>query len=575
MKKNINEAYYKPRKNATTSDKKTRYIKISVKRLTQNQDAANVDDTATTQTQKEYIKVLLKNIDENDANNIKDTLISGAKVITSDVKTKNGVFKVPSLSFIIPDAKFSKWIKHMVPKIQTLLDSSNDATYPNSKTLQDDIMDAVHSAPSEETTQRAEQSLKEMEEAVYKAIRENRWDDAMVIYKKAINLMARVYGHQLSPNNVKSIYAQAEAAGISPNDKGAATNSYWDDGTEKFWPTFVRSAQSWRKDFGRTIKDEPKMQYAMQSGFRKTASDSTINDRLKSQGFSSMSDVSLQQRDKLRNGGISGGLYGVGYDISDTEGPNDFFNAPGLLNNLDGTLTSAAVADNDMWMKKLQDLKANDPQAQISDKDKKRELASTDEGMATIYLDAIQKLLTLPRYEGGDWSELGVTINTSDDKVLAYLLTIENVARKKIEASDWKNSSNVNKIAQMVTAAVALCTVGKNKISQLGYDFRDVSGVFGSFEECKSTVLSVSDSILSALHRATSEEDKKEAVATVNENKLHRFFNLLERMNNRYEEDYRYELSEGIINRPSDNAIMSFLGEFGLNFNDEPINDME
>ena len=565
MKKNVNEAYYKPRKQPANSGPKTRYVKASVKRLTQQQDKA---DIATTQTQKEYIQVTLKNIDENDANNIKDTLISGAKVTMVDSYSKNGVFKVPALVFTIPDAKFAKWIKLMIPKISTILESSNNAKYPNLSTLQDDIMDAVHSAPSEETTRRAEQSLKDLEEAVYKAIRENRWDDAMVIYKKAINLMARVYGHQLSPNNVKSIYAQAEAAGIKPGDKGSATNSFWDDGTEKFWPTFVRSAQSWRKDFGRTIKDEPKMQYAMNSGFRKTADSATINDRLKSQGHSSMDDVSLQQRDKIKNGGISGGIHGVGYDISDTEGPNDFFNAPGLLNNLDGTLTAAAEADNDMWMKKLQDLKNNDPQAQISNKDKKRELASTDDGMATIYLEAIKNLCTLPRFQGGDWSELNVTINSSDDKVLAYLLTIEDVAKKKIEASGWRNNNNVTKIAQMVTAAVALCTVGKSKIPQMGYNFRDVSSVFNSFDECKTTVLSVSDSILSALHRATSEDDKNSAMATVNENRLHKFFNLMERMNNRYNENYRYELSEGIINRPNDSVIMDFLKEFGLDMNE-------
>jgi hypothetical protein len=217
-----------------------------------------------------------------------------------------------------------------------------------------------------------------------------------------------------------------------------------------------------------------------------------------------------------------------------------------------------------MWMKKLQDLKNNDPQAQISDKDKKRELASTDDGMATIYLDAIKNLCTLPRFQGGDWSELNVTISSSDDKVLAYLLTIEDVAKKKIEASGWRNNNNVAKIAQMVTAAVALCTVGKSKISQMGYNFRDVSNVFNSFDECKSTVLSISDSILSALHRATSEDDKNSAMATVNENRLHKFFNLMERMNNRYNENYRYELSEGIINRPNDNVIMDFLKEFGL-----------
>jgi hypothetical protein len=186
------------------------------------------------------------------------------------------------------------------------------------------------------------------------------------------------------------------------------------------------------------------MQYAMASGWRKNASDAQINDRLKSQGHNSLSDVSLQQRDKIKNGGLVGGLYGVGYDISDTEGPNDFFNAPGLLNNLDGTLTDSAVADNDMWMKKLQDLKANDPQAQISDKDKKRELASTEDGKATIYLEAIEKLCSASRYDGG-WGDLNITINNSDDKILAYLLTVEDIAKKKIETSGWKNKTNVDR----------------------------------------------------------------------------------------------------------------------------------
>ena len=443
-----------------------------------------------------------------------------------------------------------------------ILNSSNVAKYPNASTLQTDLIEAVHNAPSEEAKKRAEQSLKEMEEAVYKAIRENRWDDAMVIYKKAINLMARVYGHQLSPNNVKSIYAQAEKAGIKPTDKGAATNSYWDDGTEKFWPTFVRSAYAWRKDFGRTIKDEPKMQYIMASGNRKEASGDEIQNRLKSQGFNSLADVSAQQKDRIKNAGLTGAFQGVGYDISDTEGPNDFFNAPGLLNNLDGTLTDSALADNEAWMKKLQDLKNQDSKVEISDKDRKRELASTEEGKAQIYLEGISKLCS------DEWRNLNVTITQSDDKVLSYLYTIENVAKAKISDSGWKNLSNINKIAQMVTAAVALCTVGKNKIPQMEYNFKDVSTVFKSFEECKSTVLSVSDSILSALHRVTSEEDKQDAIAAINENKLHKFFNLMERMNNIHNENYNYELSEGIINRPNDDIIMNFLSTLGLNFED-------
>lgn len=555
MEKNINEAYYnnrgfKPSKK--TDGPKSRYIKPIVKRVTQGDD----------DNKKEFINVILRNIDESDAQQIKDTLIPSAIIGKHKTNIKGNFVDLPGISFVIPDVKFSKWIKMVLPKIETILNSSNVAKYPNASTLQTDLIESVHNAPSEEAKKRAEQSLKEMEEAVYKAIRENRWDDAMVIYKKAINLMARVYGHQLSPNNVKSIYAQAEKAGIKPTDKGAATNSYWDDGTEKFWPTFVRSAYAWRKDFGRTIKDEPKMQYIMASGNRKEASGDEIQNRLKSQGFNSLADVSAQQKDRIKNAGLTGAFQGVGYDISDTEGPDDFFNAPGLLNNLDGTLTDSALADNEAWMKKLQDLKNQDSKVEISDKDRKRELASTEEGRAQIYLEGISKLCS------DEWRNLNVTITQSDDKVLSYLYTIENVAKAKISDSGWKNLSNINKIAQMVTAAVALCTVGKNKIPQMGYNFKDVSTVFKSFEECKSTVLSVSDSILSALHRVTSEEDKQDAIAAINENKLHKFFNLMERMSNIHNENYNYELSEGIINRPNDDIIMNFLSTLGLNFED-------
>lgn len=555
MKKNINEAYYNNKgfkSYKKTDGPKSRYIKPIVKRVTQGDD----------DNKKEFINVILRNIDESDAQQIKDTLIPSAIIGKHKTNIRGNFVDLPGISFVIPDVKFSKWIKMVLPKIETILNSSNVAKYPNASTLQTDLIEAVHNAPSEEAKKRAEQSLKEMEEAVYKAIRENRWDDAMVIYKKAINLMARVYGHQLSPNNVKSIYAQAEKAGIKPTDKGAATNSYWDDGTEKFWPTFVRSAYAWRKDFGRTIKDEPKMQYIMASGNRKEASGDEIQNRLKSQGFNSLADVSAQQKDRIKNAGLTGAFQGVGYDISDTEGPNDFFNAPGLLNNLDGTLTDSALADNEAWMKKLQDLKNQDSKVEISDKDRKRELASTEEGRAQIYLEGISKLCS------DEWRNLNVTITQSDDKVLSYLYTIENVAKAKISDSGWKNLSNINKIAQMVTAAVALCTVGKNKIPQMGYNFKDVSTVFKSFEECKSTVLSVSDSILSALHRVTSEEDKQNAIAAINENKLHKFFNLMERMSNIHNENYNYELSEGIINRPNDDIIMNFLSDLGLNFED-------
>ena len=580
MKKIINEAY--PKRSFTPKNKggkSTRYIKIYAKRLTSTSDATQPSDatgpSALAAKPKEIIQITLKNIDYDDAQQIKDTLIPNAKVFMSEAKSKTGApLKVPTITFTIPGAKFTKWIKSMYPKIETILSASNGSEYPKLDNLENDIIDTVYSAPNEESIHMAEQSLKELEEAIYDAIKNNKWDEAVELYKKTITLVYRQYGVQLSPNNVKSIYLQAEKAGIKPTDKGAETNSYWDDGTEKFWPTFVRSPQSWRSDFGRTIKDEPKMKYVIVSSYRKKAGQDTINNRLKSQGRSSLSDLSPQEREAIKNGGLSGTIVkGYAYDISDTEGPGDFFLKRGLLNNLEGILTDTAKLDNEEWIKKIKESMANNPDANVSDSDKKRVLISTEEGRAQIFLDAMQKLCATPKYEGG-WDNLGVTIDNSDDKVIAFLKTVESVARKKIELSGWKNKTNVDKIAQMVTSSVSLSTVGRDKVKALGYDFRNTN-IFNTFEECKSSVLAVSDSIISALHRTISEADKKNAMDAINENGLHKFFNLMERMNNRYNENYKYELSEGIINRPSDDEIMSFLGELGLNIEDGSVETNE
>ncbi len=580
MKKTINEAY--PKRSFTPKnkgEKSTRFIKTYVKRLTSASDAAQpsdaADPSAPAAKPKDVLQITLKNIDYDDAQKIKDTLIPNAKLFMSDGKSKTGAsLKIPTISFTIPYAKFAKWIKSMLPKIETILSASNSSVYPGLDTLQNDILESAHSAPSEESIHMSEQSLKELEEAIYDAIKNNRWDEAVELYKKTITLVHRTYGVQLSPNNVKTIYLQAEKAGIKPTDKGAETDSYWDDGTEKFWPTFVRSPQAWRKEFGRTIKDEPKMKYVIVSSYRKAAGQDTINNRLKSQGRNSLSDLSPQEREAIKNGGLNGNIIkGYAYDVSDTEGPGDFFFNRGLLNNLEGILTDSAKLDNEEWIQKIKDAMANNPDTNVSDDDKKRVLISTEEGKAQIFLDAIQKLCTTSKYNGG-WGNLGVTIDNSDDKVIAFLRTIESVARKKIESSGWKNKTNVDKIAQMVTASVSLSTIGKDKVKTLGYDFRNTN-IFNTFEECKSSVLAVSDSIISALYRTVNNDDKQNAMDAINENRLHRFFNLMERMNNRYNENYQYELSEGIINRPSDEVIMSFLGELGLNIEDDSVETNE
>lgn len=565
----MNEAYYT--KYNTGGYKKNgpskRYLNFSVNRKNvQSTDANGAQSKAT------LLEISFMNLDKNDMLQIKQNCIPSARFWTQD-----NVYHTPCMTFQIPEAKFAKWVRLMMPKIKTILEASTTSQYPNIDNLENDLMDAIHNSVNPEVIERAQVSLKALEESIYNAIQNNKWDKAMVLYKKAINLIARVYGHQLAPNNVTAIYAQAEAAGIKPTDKGAATNSYWPDGTEKFWPTFVRSASTWRK-WGRTIKDEPKMQYYISSSYTKRETKKGLQQKASSMGLN-VSDLSLQQNDTLGVNKTLAGLRGAAYDISDTEGTTNFFDELGLLNNLDGTLTDKAKLDSEQWMKKLQDIK-NQQNAQLNPQDQKKQDLTSEEGQAKIFYNALADLCSRSKMEKG-WDNLGVTLpaQIQGDPIIAYLNAVYKIAKAKINLV-WKNPTNIEKIAQMVTAAVALCTVGKSKLPEMGYDFSDISHVFGSYEECKSTVLGVSDNIISALSYETDKQFQTDT--PLNEIKfLIKFGSLMERMNNLRTEGYKYELNEGMIHRPSDDAIMSFLGQFGLNFNKEnptennPSNNME
>jgi hypothetical protein len=61
---------------------------------------------------------------------------------------------------------------------------------------------------------------------------------------------------------------------------------------------------------------------------------------------------------------------------------------------------------------------------------------------------------------------------------------------------------------------------------------------------------------------------KEKSDDNLNENLISKFFKLLERMENRYNDGYNFELNEGLIHRPSDDVIMDFLGDLGLNMED-------
>lgn len=565
----MNEAYY-TKYNAggyKKSGPSKRYLNFSVNRKNvQSTDVNGAQSKAT------LLEISFMNLDKNDMFQIKQNCIPSARFWTQD-----NAYHTPCMTFQIPEAKFAKWVRLMMPKIKTILEASTTSQYPNIDNLENDLMDAIHNSVNPQVIERAQVSLKALEEAIYNAIQNNKWDEAMILYKKAINLVARVYGHQLAPNNVKAIYAQAEAAGIKPTDKGAATNSYWPDGTEKFWPTFVRSASTWRK-WGRTIKDEPKMQYYISSSYTKRETKKGLQQKASAMGLNA-SDLSLQQNDTLGVNKTLAGLRGAAYDISDTEGTTNFFDELGLLNNLDGTLTDKAKLDSDLWMKKLQDIK-NQQNVQLNPQDQKKQDLTSEEGQAKIFYNALVDLCSRSKMEKG-WDYLGITLSSQiqGDPIITYLNAVYKIAKAKINMV-WKNPTNTEKIAQMVTAAVALCTVGKTKLPEMGYNFSNTSNIFSSYEECKSTVLGVSDSIISALSYETDKQFQNDT--PLNEIKfLIKFGSLMERMNNLRTEGYKYELNEGMIRRPSDDAIMSFLGQFGLNFKEEnptennPSNNME
>lgn len=553
----MNEAYYT--KYNTGGYKKSgpskRYLNFSVSRKNvQSTDANGTQSNAT------LLEISFMNLDKNDFSTIKQNCIPSARFWMQD-----NMYHTPCMTFSIPEAKFAKWVRLMMPKIKTILEASTTSQYPNIDNLESDLMDAIHNSVNPQVIERAQVSLKALEEAIYNAIQNNKWDEAMILYKKAINLIARVYGHQLAPNNVKAIYAQAETAGIKPTDKGAATDSYWPDGTEKFWPTFVRSASTWRK-WGRTIKDEPKMQYYISSSYTKRETKKGLQQKASAMGLNA-SDLSLQQNDTLGVNKTLAGLRGAAYDISDTEGTTNFFDELGLLNNLDGTLTDKAKIDSEQWMQKMQDIK-NQQNVQLNAQDQKKQDLTSEEGQAKIFYNALVDLCSRSKMEKG-WDNLGIKLpqQIQGDPIITYLNAVYNIAKAKINMV-WKNPTNTEKIAQMVTAAVALCTVGKSKLPQMGYDFSNVSHVFGSYEECKSTVLGVSDSIISALSYETDKQFQNDT--PLNEIKfLIKFGSLMERMSNLRTEGYKYELNEGMIRRPSDDTIMSFLGQFGLNFNEE------
>lgn len=598
MKKSIKEAYYNnkfPKKASskkTTTNKKTKKIFFSAEREMGDVETGAKQDAQSTpdQSNVEYVYLQIKQIDKNDAEKIKNLLVTSILTYETVYSAKyKKEFNIPNLVIPIKASKIDKFYAVTLPKIVKILKES-DVEYEGienyngigwSDTTDSEILTdiknkisvAIRDAASVEDRERAVKSIEKLKQEVYKAIEENRWDDAVEAYKKVINLVARTYGQQLSPSNVQAIYTQAKEAGIQPTDKGKETNSYWPDGSEKFWPTFVRSGYAWEHYFDRVVVDEPKMRYIYKSAFYKKADAATVQHRKDTQGYKSISDLSLQQKNVIRTGDAYAGIpYAVGFDISDTVPKNgsqdDFFGPPGLLNNLDGTLTDSAVIDNEEWLKRIQELKNNNPDYVMSDNDKKREMSSTEEGRAKLFLEGLKNISTK-----NNWDSLGAEIQDTGNPIIDYLVSLENVANARLSQFKIQNQYNKKKIAQMITAVVSYNTVGSSHLKKLNYDFKDTKSIFNGFSEFETLVINISDSILNGLNFAISYEAKKEVKAqALNENSISKIFNILERIENIYKDNYIFESYNELIHRHSDNEILTFLKSFGFDLDDNDNN---
>ena len=115
MKKIITEAY----KKRNSNDKATRYIEVYAKRLTPEQTDPQKPST-------EQVQITFRNLDPMDAKQISETIIPNAYVYKYDKVTAKGTYKLTGMKFSVPDVKIAKWLRMVLPKIQTVFENSNN-----------------------------------------------------------------------------------------------------------------------------------------------------------------------------------------------------------------------------------------------------------------------------------------------------------------------------------------------------------------------------------------------------------------------------------------------------------------
>lgn len=520
-------------------------------------------------SKKEVANFILKNIDKEDAWDIRNNVIKGT---VKDVKVPPSQ-KYPrgytyyAIEFPVTFDKAKKWIEVQVPKLQNWLYSSSRADYQGLDKLQDDARRAYNDCPSEAELRNMEQSVESLKKEIYKAVQEGRFEDAMKMYNYSIELRARVYGHQLSPENAKLIQAQAEAAGLTPNDKGP----------DKFWPTFCRSEATWNK-WGRKVIDNPRMRYIVWTVYGSNKN-RDIAAGLKGMGWTDPSIVGKQQIDKASMG--SGGRQGKGvmYDISDTEPlpgtVDDFADKMGLANNLTGILNAPALEKEKELLAADEKNKADQLANADAEKKKHLEQIATDEGKAELFLEALKKI-------NADEKNPVQIDDTNKSPLDNYINSLINLADRRCRDQKWSNDVDVRLMALMIAAGVSSKTVGAQRIKSLHPDFS--AARFKDEGQFSTTVWPIMFSIINKMNKAVDDIYKEKNIgmgdnaapvqtaAQVTEN----FRNMLKRMNKLHEEyigepEVSEEVDESMLpeNSGMKDDVINFLKGFGLHFDNE------
>ena len=81
------------------------------KRIVNKQDNSQADPSAPQNT-TELVQITLQNVDIADGKQIQESIVPNAKVFMGTTNTTKGPIKVPTISFIVPDKKFAKWLKN-------------------------------------------------------------------------------------------------------------------------------------------------------------------------------------------------------------------------------------------------------------------------------------------------------------------------------------------------------------------------------------------------------------------------------------------------------------------------------